>query len=121
MDFLFLLLGCLCVVLAILAYWLYSKSSSLSRRLIDLEFSKSSQSVKYGKLTEQWIPFSDRFPFDAQKFRFIGSPIDGIAFDDEKIVFVEFKTASSQLNDNQKRVKKLVQEKKVDWLEFRIK
>ena len=86
----------------------------------DLLFDKRSQSVKYGQLTEQWIPFSDKFPFDSQNFRFIGKPVDGVCFEDDKIVFVEFKTNKSQLNESQKRIKDLVKEKKIDWFELRI-
>ncbi|MBS3062532.1 MAG: endonuclease [Candidatus Diapherotrites archaeon] len=89
--------------------------------LAELSFSKSSQSVKYGKLTEQWIPFTKDFPYSPEQFRFIGTPIDGLVFADDKIVFCEFKAASSQLSDKQKRVKELVEAKAVDWLEYRIK
>ncbi|MBS3061213.1 MAG: hypothetical protein J4215_01360 [Candidatus Diapherotrites archaeon] len=121
MDFVLIVLAIAAACFGLLAFWLFSRASGLQRRLVDLEFSKSSQSVKYGKLTEQWIPFSDAFPFDRQQFRFLGSPIDGVAFDENKIVFVEFKTGQSQLNENQKKIKKLVLDKKVDWLEFKIK
>ena len=86
----------------------------------DLRFAKQSQSVKYGQLTEQWIPFSKNFPYNSQNFRFIGKPIDGISFEDDKIVFVEFKTNKSQLNENQKRVKELVKDKKIEWFELRV-
>ncbi len=121
MDFAVVLLVALVILLGVIVFWLFSRLSVLQRKLSDLEFSKSSQSVKYGKLTEQWIPFSDKFPFDSQKFRFLGSPIDGVAFDENKVVFVEFKTASSQLNETQKKIKQLVQDKKVDWFELRVK
>jgi predicted Holliday junction resolvase-like endonuclease len=94
---------------------------ALKDEMASIVYSKRSQSVKYGQLTEQWIPFSKEFPFDSQQFRFIGKPIDGIVFDDEKVVFVEFKTNKSSLNDAQKKVKKLIEEKKVDWFELRIK
>ena len=85
-----------------------------------LLFDKRSQSVKYGQLTEQWIPFSDKFPFDSQNFRFIGKPVDGVCFEGDKIVFVEFKTNKSSMNENQKKVKELVKEKKVEWFELRV-
>ncbi|MDO8625030.1 MAG: Holliday junction resolvase-like protein [Candidatus Diapherotrites archaeon] len=108
-------------VLFVLVVWLFSKANALQRRLDELAFSKSSQSVKYGKLTEQWIPFSDKFPFDANKFRFLGNPIDGVAFLDDRVVFCEFKTASSTLSETQKRIKKLVLDKKVEWTELKIR
>lgn len=93
----------------------------MQEQLSELMFAKQSQSVKYGKLTEQWIPFSKEFPFDPQDFRFLGTPIDGITFDPEGITFIEFKTATSSLSEKQKRIKELVKKGKVDWLEFKIR
>ena len=115
--FLILIIGILIVVI----FFLFKHSKNLSEQLSELIFSKQSQSVKYGKMTEQWIPFSTEFPFDPQDFRFLGSPIDGVAFDPEGITFVEFKTASSSLSEKQKRIKELILNKKVDWLEFKLK
>lgn len=120
LNFLILALIGLAVVLLIFLLLIWRKNSELSQALDALSFSKSSQSVKYGKMAEHFIPFSQKFPYSPNQFRFIGNPIDGVVFDDQKIVFVEFKTASSQLNDNQKQVKKLVEDKKVEWLEFRM-
>jgi len=76
-------------------------------------------SVRYGKLSEQWIPLAKDFPHNSANFRFLGSPIDGVAFDDDEIIFCEFKAAGSRLNDKQKHIKELVEKKKVKWLEFR--
>lgn len=106
-------------ILAIFLIFLYKKSKGLELQLSELGFRKASQSVKYGKLTEQWIPMSRDFPYNPNDFRFIGSPIDGIVFDDSEIVFCEFKSANSQLKESQKRIKELVESKKVRWLEFR--
>ena len=81
---------------------------------------KTSISVKYGKFLEHYIPWiKELFPYHPEKFRFIGNPIDGILFDDNKIVFVEFKTGKSQLNQTQKKIKSLVKNKKVEWKEIR--
>ncbi len=107
------------VFLIIFIAFLFSKLGGLQRMLSELSFRKSSQSVKYGKLTEQWIPFSEKFPFPSQNFRFLGNPIDGIAFNEDKIIFCEFKTNTAGLSEKQKNIKKLVQEKKVEWLELR--
>jgi predicted Holliday junction resolvase-like endonuclease len=114
----FLLLLSIALFLALL--FLIRKVFSLREQVEDLRFKKSSQAVKYGKLTEQFIPFVEGFPYNPSNFRFIGNPIDGIVFDDEEIVFCEFKAGESSLNQNQKRVKQLVKNKRVEWLEFRI-
>jgi len=108
------------IILVIFLILLYTKYSSLKQTFNDLRFRKASQSVKYGQLTEQWIPFSEKFPYEAQNFSFIGKPIDGIVFDDSGIIFCEFKTATSKLNQNQKKIKQQVLNKNIDWLEFRI-
>ncbi|MDD5162811.1 MAG: Holliday junction resolvase-like protein [Candidatus ainarchaeum sp.] len=108
------------VVLALFLVFLLYRLQSLRNSLSDLEFRKGSQSVKYGKLTEQWIPFSEKFPFPSNNFRFLGNPIDGIAFNDDKIVFCEFKANTAGLSEKQKRIRELVQNKKVEWLELRV-
>ncbi len=87
----------------------------------DLRFRKSSLAVKYGKMTEQFIPFVESFPYDPEKFRFLGNPIDGVLFDEDQIVFCEFKTGSSSLNEKQRKIKQLVNDKKITWLEFKIR
>ncbi len=120
LSFIALLLFFASIVLALFLLFFYKKAVSLQERLSLLEFKKQSQSVKYGKLTEQWIPFSEQFPLPAEQFRFIGSPIDGIAFGDDRIVFCEFKAANSKLNEKQKRIKELVEKKRVEWLELKI-
>src|SRR3989344_4697754 len=107
------------LILAVLVLVLFRQNHFPRQQIEGLVFQKTSQSVKYGKLTEQFIPFTQDFPFDVQQFRFIGNPIDGIVFDEDSIYFCEFKTASSQLNARQKKVKELVEEKKVKWVEFR--
>ena len=100
--------------------FLLSKSFfALKSEYESLRFSKQSQSVKYGQLTEQWIPFSKNFPYNTQSFRFIGKPVDGVAFEDDKIVFVEFKSNKSSLNESQKKIKDLVEKKKVEWFELK--
>jgi predicted Holliday junction resolvase-like endonuclease len=58
------------------------------------------------------------YPYNPQNFRFIGSPVDGIQFEDDKIIFCEFKVHKSQLNESEKRVRELVKNRKVDWEEF---
>ncbi len=109
------------ILILIIALAIVAKSFfSLKSKYDDLLFSKQSQSVKYGQLTEQWLPFSKNFPFDSQNFRFIGKPIDGLSFESDKVVFVEFKTNKSQLSDSQRRVKELVKDKKVEWFELRV-
>jgi predicted Holliday junction resolvase-like endonuclease len=121
MDLLLVVLFSVLVVLVFLVFFLLRRIFALESALRDLEFSKVSQSVKYGKMSENFIPFVKDFPFDPENFRFLGNPIDGIVFEDDKIVFAEFKSGSAQLSSKQKLIKDLVERKKVEWFEFRIR
>jgi len=108
------------LIVAFLLYF-FKRSNKLEQQLLELRFDKNSQSIRYGKTMEQFLPFSAEFPFSKKDFRFLGSPIDGIAFEQDKIVFVEFKAADSQLSEKQKQVKQLVQNKRVEWFELNAK
>jgi len=66
------------------------------------------------------MPFLRQYPYDAGNFRFIGTPIDGVQFENDKIVFVEFKTSTSQLSEKQKKIKEQIAAKKIIFEEFRI-
>jgi predicted Holliday junction resolvase-like endonuclease len=74
----------------------------------------------YGKTTEQFAPFMEAYPFDPKRFRFIGTPVDGVQFNEDGVVFVEFKSASGSLSTDQRRIKDLVEQKKVSWLTFEV-
>lgn len=115
-----LVLGALVLLLLGICYFLYNRIQELSQYANDLTFSKQSQSVKYGKMSENWIPLSERFPYDKEKFRFLGNPIDGIAFLDDKIVFCEFKANTAKLSPTQEHIRELVKKGQVEWMEFRI-
>jgi predicted Holliday junction resolvase-like endonuclease len=114
-----IILAGIIIVMGAAIIFLYKRVQELSEYTNTLQFSKQSQSVKYGKMSENWIPLSTRFPYDKEKFRFLGNPIDGIAFLDDKIVFCEFKTNTSKLSHTQENIRDLVKNKKVEWNEFR--
>ncbi len=92
----------------------------LKKRISELRFSIRSQSIKHGKNWENFVPFMDEFKKYAEKdnFVFIGHPIDGIAFDDDAIKFIEIKTGKSSLSPKQRKIKEMVKEKKVRWVEL---
>ena len=92
----------------------------LYKSLKELRFRKRSQSSKYGNLTEQFLPLADNFPWDPGNFRFLGSPIDGVQFEDDRIILVEFKAANSQLSPLQRRIRDLGGDGKVDFEVIRI-
>ena len=98
-----------------IALWRMNKN-----RFNDLAFRKASLSSRYGKMTEQFMPFLKDYPYDPTNFRFLGSPIDGVQFEDDKIIFIEFKSANSKLSDRQRHIADLVWRKRIDFQEHRI-
>jgi predicted Holliday junction resolvase-like endonuclease len=94
--------------------------TKLNKRLLAVTFENRSQSVKYGLLTEQFLPLVETYPWDATKFRFLGSPIDGIQFEEDRIILVEFKTGKSQLSSLQRKLRDLVESGKVEFEVVRI-
>ncbi len=111
-------------LLLLLFIFLFSKSrqqiSELKLQVTELISSKHSLSSKYGRMTEQFLPFLESYPYDEQNFRFIGSPIDGVQFEDDKVIFIEFKAGNSGLTVKQKGIKDLINKGKVEFKEFRI-
>lgn len=102
----------LCLLVVVLYLLLKRSNSRLKDALVGIEnlaHKKRSQSVKYGKLSEQFMPFLEQYPYDPHYFRFLGTPIDGVQFTDDAVVLVEFKTAESQLSQKQRKIKQLVE------------
>lgn len=108
-------------VLLVLSWWAWAASTrSLRRRVRDLDSSKRSQSTRYGQTMEQFAPFLAEWPWDPKGFRFIGSPVDGVQFNEDGIVFVEIKSADSRLKPLQQAIKRHVEEGRVEWEEVRV-
>lgn len=82
---------------------------------------KKSSEVRLGHIAETLAPFLDQFEFDPEACTFLGKPIDYISFGEEEVTFIEVKSGNSQLNNNQRRVRDLIKDKKVGWKEIRIK
>jgi predicted Holliday junction resolvase-like endonuclease len=84
-----------------------------------------SSAVTRGKVTEHIVPYLPGFDFDPKDIRFLGTPIDLIAFkglntslEEVEIVFIEVKTGRSVLSAREKAVKKAVEQKRVSWRVF---
>ena len=98
------------IVLFLLLRYSNRKLTAQSESLAQLDSQKRSQSVRYGKLTEQFMPFLESYPYDPHDFRFLGTPIDGVQFTEDSIVLIEFKAADSRLSHRQRAIKKMVEE-----------
>lgn len=115
----FVLAG-LCALLFVLWLVALRRIGALQGALDEADSRQKSLSSTYGRITEQWFPLMDAYPYDAQRFRFLGTPVDGVQFEDDRIVFVEFKTNRSHLSPVQRRAKRLIESGHVYWEEFRF-
>ena len=90
------------------------------RSMRDNRFQRHSLASKYGKMTENFMPFLEDYPYDPHNFRFIGNPVDGVSFEEDRVVFVEFKTASSRLTPKQMQIRELIENRRVTFEEHRL-
>ena len=85
-----------------------------------------SRAVLSGQFSEQLAPYLPDFPYKPTEVRFLGKPVDFIAFSglDEKnieeVVFVEVKSGKSQMNKTEKSLKEAIERKKVRFEEYRV-
>jgi len=79
-----------------------------------------------GKFAENLAPFLPDFKYDPTDIRFLGTPIDFIAFpglatgEPEEIVLVEVKSGKAQLSTKERKIRDLVKKKKVRWELYRV-
>ena len=74
---------------------------------------------RIGKLTsQQYHTFMKHYPYNPDNFRYIGDPIDGIQFEEDKILFVWFKTRKTIRTPEQNHIRKLLESGNVNWFEW---
>lgn len=100
-------------------------SDALQQTKEELDIVKGKQissSVRLGQISEHIVGLLPDFPLDMKGMRFLGSPIDYVAFDftKEEIVFIEVKTGESKLTDKQRKVRDWVSQGKVKFMQVRI-
>ena len=84
-----------------------------------------SKAVLAGLAAEQIAPFLPNFPCNPADCRFVGKPVDFVAFSTEndgevkEILFIEVKNGTSQLSKREREIKKCVEENKVRYIEYR--
>ena len=93
---------------------------NLANKIQEQKSLRRSESTRYGQISEQFLPLVEQYPFDPKHFRFLGSPIDGVQFEEDKVVLVEFKSAGSKLSTRQRMIRDLVNEGHVEFQEIRI-
>ena len=116
-------------VIIVLVLLLIIQQIAMSRKLkkIRQDAIKRSGAVKGGQLAEQLAPFLPHFPCDPADARFIGKPVDFVAFpglDDtgeaEEVLLIEVKTGTSQLSSREKGIKEAVKAGRVRYVEYRV-
>jgi predicted Holliday junction resolvase-like endonuclease len=86
---------------------------------------KRSRAVLGGQLSEQLAPFLPGFPFDPSEVRFVGKPVDLVAFVGastgriQELVFVEVKWGGSTLTPVERSLRDAVTAGRVRFVEYR--
>jgi|TARA_B100000519_G_scaffold123497_1_gene106732 predicted Holliday junction resolvase-like endonuclease len=107
------------VLLTVIFIITINQYNKLKSKITNLDSNLRSNAVKQGLTLEQWIPISENYPWDHRNFRFLGDPIDGIQFEDNKILLVEFKSGNSRMSNKQKTIQQLVENGKVEFVEIK--
>lgn len=88
---------------------------------------KRSRAVLGGQFGEQLAPFLPDFPCNPGDARFIGKPVDYIAFPGtaegrsvEEILLIEVKSGTSALSAREKEIREAVKKGRVRYVEYRI-
>lgn len=83
---------------------------------------KRSSEVRLGQIGEHFAPFLTEFPYNPKDVRFLGSPIDLIAFDfdSNRLVFIEFKTGNSKQSVRQRAIRQMVESGSVFYEVIRV-
>lgn len=85
-----------------------------------------SRSVLSGQISEQIAPWLPDFPVNPSDARFVGKPVDFVAFcgaeegSVREIVFIEVKTGRSSLSSVERSVRDAIVQGRVRWVEYRI-
>jgi len=77
---------------------------------------------RIGKLTTQeYHTFMKQYPYNPDNFRYVGDPIDGIQFEEDKILVVCFKSRNTILTKEQNHIKSILENGNVSWFEWSTK
>ena len=103
------------IILLLSRSYYKNKISTLQKNLTKTTSDKISLSTKYGQISEEFFPLEQSYPYNSKDFKFLGNPIDGIQFNEDKIILVEFKTNKSKLSTKQRHIRNLINNKQVEF------
>lgn len=87
---------------------------------------RRSRAVLTGQIGEQLAPYFPAFPCDPADARFIGKPVDFIAFPGasagapREVVFIEVKSGEARLSAPERALKEAIEAGRVRWVEYRL-
>jgi len=87
---------------------------------------KRSRAVLGGQFSEQLSPYLPLFPADPTEARFIGKPVDFIAFSGasrgtvDEVLFIEVKSGNAQLTSVERSLRNAIEKGKVRFVEYRV-
>jgi len=114
----FIIIGLVISIIINIYFLLHRKDGT--KKYKKLFKQKKQSEVILGYITEKLAPFLDDFKYDAKDVQFLGQPIDYIHFGEDSITFIEVKSGKSQLSKKQRKLKKLIQDKQVNWDVYRV-
>lgn len=86
---------------------------------------RRSRAVLGGLAAEQLAPYLPGFPCDPTEVRFIGKPVDFVAFvgssegSVEEVVFIEVKSGNASLSRVERSLRDAIARGKIRWAEYR--
>ena len=87
---------------------------------------RRSRAVLTGQIGEQLAPFFPDFPCDPADARFLGKPVDFVAFpgasdgSPREVVFIEVKSGDARLSGPERAIKAAIESGRVRWVEYRL-
>ena len=88
---------------------------------------KRSREVLGGQFGEQVAPYLPGFPCNPGDCKFLGQPVDFIAFPGsavgkpiDEVLFIEVKSGKSQLSEREKQIRSAIKNGRVRYVEYRL-
>lgn len=87
---------------------------------------KRSRAVLGGQVGERFAPHFPDFPYDPTEVRFLGTPVDYVAFKGasgdgiEEVAFIEVKTGDATLSRVERSLRDTIRAGRVRWIEYRV-
>lgn len=100
---------------------------ALKEKEIRKDAIKRSRATLGGQFSEQIAPYLPSFPCNAGDARFLGKPIDFVAFPGSaegrkitEVLFIEVKSGQSKPNEREYQIKSAIEKGHVRYIEYRI-